>query len=212
MSTNLDEIATARRQSTYWAGIWAYRVMYAVVLAYVALMVGRVVPILAGTAVVCFLVLYGSAFAVGMLLFRRAGLNLTGYSAGGQEPAEGSTRGCAQNRVPPELKVVRVEPPRLRSPASAKSWRTLGLVHWSAERTGAVALPIRGGSAQPQSFAKFALPLWSALFMSCMLASADSSFATSTARSLTVFCSSELLALAASACRLLTHSLVNPFI
>jgi hypothetical protein len=80
MSINENELSFARSQPIYTIGIWAFRVMYGVLAVYIALMLARVLPFLAGPSLFVYLVLYLVAFVVGILCFRRVGVNITGRS------------------------------------------------------------------------------------------------------------------------------------
>ena len=79
MSITDDELQAARGKPAYKAGIWAFRVMLAVLVLQIALTAAGIVP---GRVAIWFLLAYLAAAICGYVLFDRAGVRVVGVSDG----------------------------------------------------------------------------------------------------------------------------------
>jgi hypothetical protein len=81
MSISEDELQVARTKPVYKAGVWAFRVMLAVLAVQVVLMVAGVIRAL-GPVGIWFVVAYVAAAISGYVLLDRAGVRVFGFSDG----------------------------------------------------------------------------------------------------------------------------------
>ena len=82
MSISEDELQAARTRPTYKAGIWAFRVMLAVLAGQIILKVAGVIPGYFGPVGIWFVLAYIAAAISGYVLLDRAGVRVVGLSDG----------------------------------------------------------------------------------------------------------------------------------
>src|SRR3954469_20501974 len=82
MSIDEDELRVARTKPIYKAGIWAFRIMLAVLIVQFVLMVTGVVGRSFGAVGIWFILAYAAAGISGYVLLDRAGVRIFGLSEG----------------------------------------------------------------------------------------------------------------------------------
>jgi hypothetical protein len=82
MSIDEDELQVARTKPVYKAGVWAFRVMLAVLAVQVVLKIAGVIGDYYGPVGIWFVVAYVAAAISGYVLLNRAGVRVFGLSDG----------------------------------------------------------------------------------------------------------------------------------